>query len=65
MLAWEMPMSTQTPLREDWKKCRWCGRDRGVVFVEGPWGILFCSSCDFSHKYAAGPPIEHRVKDVP
>lgn len=49
-------------------KLRCCGRERGVVYVDtphhGPYGILFCSRCDYAHDDAGGPPIEHRVRDL-
>jgi hypothetical protein len=49
--------------------CRWCGKARGVVYVrltgqDHTWGVLFCPRCDYAHDHAAGPPIEHRVRDV-
>jgi hypothetical protein len=55
-------------MKRCWPRCRWCGKDRGVVIVESknsePYGVLFCPRCDFAHDHAAGPPIEHRIRDV-
>lgn len=49
-------------------RCRWCGKRRGAVIIDtsdwGRWGVLFCPRCDYAHDHAAGPPIEHRVRDV-
>jgi hypothetical protein len=50
--------------------CRWCGKRRGVVYLDtpnrGPYGILVCPRCDWAHAAAAGPPasLAHRIRDV-
>ncbi len=45
-----------------------CGKRRGFIPTAGQkeqGKILICSTCDFAHDDAGGPPCEDKMKDMP